>query len=138
MESITLKYNTCAGAESQTFNALSVKGFDPIDDVQDFPDILHEIIDGSLIHQTIGVRRHFTIVLSVGDMQTYANRLFIGNFWKDPIKKLTYTHDGITETDLEVVRSNGTLQSEWIDGVSLARRGVLELEEQNLITTFPS
>ena len=138
MESITLKYNSCAGAESQSFNALSVKGFDPVDDYEDFPNIIHPIIDGNLIHQTIGIRRTFTVELSVGDMQTYANRLFIGNFWKDPIKKITYTHDGITETDLEVVRSNGNLQSTWIDGVQLARKTILTLKEKKIITAFPT
>lgn len=138
MQSITLKYNSCAGAEVKTFSVLSVKGFDPIDNVEDFPDIVHPIIDGSLIHQTIGVRRMFTIELSVGDMQTYANRLFIGNFWKDPIKKLTYTHDSITETDLEVVRDSGTLQSDWLEGVSLARKTVLQLREKYLITSYPA
>ena len=138
MESITLKYNSCIGAESKSFNVLSVKGFDPVDHIEDFPNIVHPIIDGSLIHQTIGARRHFTIELEVGTMQTYNNRLFIGNFWRNPIKKLTYVHDGITETDLEVVREDGTLQSDWIDGVSIARKVVLNLQEKYISTSYPT
>jgi hypothetical protein len=138
MESITLKYNSCTGAESRTISVLSVKGFDPIDDVSDFPDILHPIIDGSLIHQTIGIHRHITIEFDIGFTQVYANRLFLANFWKDPIKKLTYTHDGITETDLQVVRSSGNLKSDYQGGIQLARKTIFELDEQYLITTFPS
>lgn len=107
MESITLKFNTCTGAESATFNALSVKGFDPTDNLENFPDIMHQILDGSKIPQNIGHRRHFEIVLDVRQMQTYANRLFIANFFKDPIKKITFIHDSITETDLQVVKEDG-------------------------------
>ena len=138
MESITLKYNSCTGGEVQTFKALSVKGFDPVDRVSDFPGVVHSIIDGSLIHQTIGVRREFVVVIAVSETQTYANRLFLGNFWKDPVKKITYTHDGITETDLEVVRSENDLDSEWLDGTSIARLTTLKLKEKYIITSFPS
>jgi hypothetical protein len=121
------------------FTVLSVKGFDPIDDLEDYPDLLHPIIDGSLIPQNIGNRRHFSIELSAISMQTYTNRLFIGNFWKDPVKLITYTHDSITETDLDVVKEDGAkLESEWIGGSSLGRALTLKLQDQYLITSFPA
>jgi len=121
------------------FTVLSVKGFDPIDDLEDYPDLLHPIIDGSLIPQNIGNRRHFSIEVSAISMQTYANRLFIANFWKDAVKLITYTHDGVTETDLDVVKEEGArLESEWIGGYSGGRTVILKLQDQYLITSFPA
>lgn len=121
------------------FSALSVKGFDPVDHVENYPDILHRILDGSFVPQNIGDRRHFEIVLDVRTMQTYANRLYVANFWKNAVKKITYTHDSITETNLLVVKEEGErLEAEWIGGYREGRLVVLKLQEQFLITSFPA
>lgn len=121
------------------FTALKVKGFDPIDNVENYPDLLHPILDGSFIEQNIGMRRHFEIEISAYTLQTYANRLFVGNFWRNSVKRLTYIHDSITETDLEVVKEDGDrLEADWIGGYSGGRTVTLVLQEQVLITSFPA
>ena len=116
-----------------------MKGFDPTDHLENFPDIMHNILDGSKIPQNIGNRRHFEIILEVRQMQTYANRLFVANFFIDPIKKVSYTHDSITETNLEVVKEDGEmLEAEWLGGFKEGKLITLRLQEKYLITTFPS
>jgi len=134
-DSITLKYqdNSSGVIYTETFSPLRVKGFDPIDSLEDYPDMLHEIVDGSLIHQTVGIRRSFTIELGVVQV---AKRLFVGNFWRSTAKWLIYTHDDIEET-IQVVRNEAILQTEWKDDTVLARYIVLYLKDKFILDEFP-
>lgn len=137
METLSLKYldNETNVAATQVFSALRVKGFDPSDDLQDFPDFIADVIDGTIIHQTIGFRRNFTIEFGTG--LSFSERTFIGNFWRSYRKWLIYTHDGISEK-IEVVRRTGEFDTIWIDNVHLARYCVLELSDKYVLTDFPS
>src|SRR5512135_3690817 len=49
----------------QTFNALRVKGFDPVDDLQQHPGLQQEGRDGSIVQQNISIIRHFIVTLGV-------------------------------------------------------------------------
>ena len=136
MDSITLKYQdaTTAIIYSTTFSALRVKGFDPVDDLMDFPDVVHEIVDGTLIHQTIGVRRRFTVELGVLNP---TQRLFCGNYWRSVTKWLVYTHDSFTETIL-VTRDTGVFEADWLDDTVLARYVVFYLQDKIILSDFPA
>jgi len=126
--------NTSGISYTRTFNPLRVKGFDPIDDLSDYPNVVHEIVDGSLIHQTVGIRRNFTIELGV--LVDPIDRTFAGNFWRSTTKFLTYTHDGILET-IQVIRNQGIIQTEWKDDYVNARYVVLYLQDKFILSEFP-
>lgn len=135
MDTITLTYidSSSGVVYSRTINALRVKGFDPVDDLLDFPNLVHKIVDGSLLHQTIGFRRKFTIELGV---ITTLDRLFVGKYYSSTSKYLAFTHNGISET-VAVVRDLPTLNTRWKDDTALARYVVLELLDKKALSTFP-
>ena len=135
MDTIILKYqdNQTGVIYTRSFLALRVKGFDPVDDLLDYPDVIHNIVDGSLLHQSIGVRRKFTIELGVIKDD---ERLFVGNFYQSITKRIIYTHDGILET-VWVTRNESVLQTEWKDNTALARYVVLSLHDKYTFTVFP-
>ena len=131
MDSITLKYidSNTAVVYTRTFSALRVKGFDPVDDLEDYPNIVHQIIDGSLLHQTVGIRRNFTVELGV--LLTVSERLFVGNFFRSIAKYLTYTHDYISET-IQVVRNDSVFETEW----KLIKFGTKEFPNWSVIIDY--
>lgn len=135
MDSITLTYlHPATGApQTRTIPVLRVKGFDPIDSLSDFPGSLFSVIDGSLLHRSVGVRRNFLVEFGVLSQHL---RLFCAEFWRAETKFLSYVHDGITDTT-QVVRKDGTLDTEWIDNSVVSRYVVLPLVEKNILSKFP-
>jgi len=119
--------------QSKEFNALKVKGFDPIDNVSDYPDAFFRIIDGSVIVQNIGIRRTFTIDIGV---VSYADRLFCANYFNAVTKWVQYSHDGFFET-VSVVNSEGKLQTDWLNNVHTARYVVLNLQDAIVLDAIP-
>lgn len=137
MPTITLQYDDPTTGPSQAFTALSVKGFTQADHHVVFPNLTVETLDGTLRAKKAGFRRVFTLDLG---MRTDATELsFLGYFLNSEIQYVTFTHDSITETDVRVVaRGDTEFQTEWEDGVEIARRVFLVLEEANIRTTYPS
>ena len=141
MVPITLTwYDNQTGASSQqTFQALKVKGFDPVDDLEEFPGIQFVARDSGLIQKNILLRRHFTIEL--GTLQVYADRLFVANFMHANRKVVTYSYTGIggiTEYAVVVVNENQRLQTSWIDKIEIARYVVIQIQEAYAQAQFPS
>lgn len=116
------------------FNALKVKGFDPVDSVGSFPDILHRVLDGSLIEQNIGIKRSFTLEIGV---VPFADRIFCANFFYATTKWVQYAHDSFYET-VGVVNDTNRLETDWLNDVHLARYVVLNLRDRYLLTSFPA
>lgn len=92
--------------QKQAFNALLVKGFDPVDDIEQHPGIVQSGVDGSLVQQNLSIRRHFVITLGV--LQTYTDRLFVANFVRANLKYLSYIHDTTPVTITGPTDSSGT------------------------------
>lgn len=135
MDAIRLIYqhNTTGLRYTKDFNALRIKGFDPVDSVSDFPDVLHRIIGGSLLPQNIGIKRQFTIEIGV---VPYADRLFCANFFYASTKWLQYSHDGFFET-IKVVNNADRLQTDWLNDVHIARYIVLNLQDKLILKNIP-
>lgn len=129
---------TCTKLYQQTFQALIVKGFDPVDDLEEFPGLQHPARDGSIVQQNLKIRRH--IVVELGVLQAYADRLFVGNFTRSNNKYLTYSHDGVNEYVVRVVEEDAVraLKTEWLNKIEIARYVTLTLQEAVALTTFPS
>jgi hypothetical protein len=129
---------SCTKLYQQTFQALIVKGFDPVDDLEEFPGLQHPARDGSIVQQNLKIRRH--IVVELGALQSYADRLFVGNFTRANNKYLSYTHDGVVEYVVRVVEEDAikALQTEWLNKIEIARYVTLKLQEAVALTTFPS
>src|SRR5574343_717216 len=137
MPSITLNYVDSTGsAYTQTFSAYAVKGFDALDDIELFPNLQHSYLDGSFEDQNKGFRRLFTIDLGV--LRTQTDRKYVLDFLRPNSKTVTYSHDSITETALDVVNNFENIQSEWIDGVEVGRRTIIYLKERYLRTSYPT
>jgi hypothetical protein len=133
--------NTTGASNQQTFQALKVKGFDPVDDLEEFPGVQFVARGSGLVQQNILLRRHFTIEL--GTLQVYADRLFVGNFMHANRKVVTYSYTGIggtamTEYAVVVVNENQRLQTEWLDRIEIARYVVIQVQEAYAQAQFPS
>lgn len=137
MESISLKYVDSGGTTyTQTFTVLAVKGFDAADDVELFPGIQHRYLSGSFDNQNIGFFRKFEIRFAADIIQT--GRKFLLDWTRNNLRYLTFTHDFITESDLQVVLEDPTLFAEWLFETYLLRSIVLRCKERTLRTSYPT
>ena len=138
MPSITLKYTSGGTDYSQAFTAIAVKGFGPADSHVQFPQLRPGYLDGTIRKKQVGFRRRFTVDLGAVSSTTLLN--FLGGFTQAEMQYVaTYTYGSVTEADLRVVDLNGEeYASEWMDGVEIGRRVILELEEAAIRTSYPS
>lgn len=123
----------------RTLTALSVKGFRPTDGHVLATGGRKEYKDGSVELVQASFRRQFTInfgVLTVED-----DLWHIGQFLNDEEQRLTYSYTDsvgtITETDLRVVDNHEEFECEWVEGLDVAPRITLELEEADPRTAYP-
>lgn len=135
MPAITLGYD----ATTQAFTALSCKGFAATEGHRRVKSEIYEALDGHLAKkQAVGFRRIFT--LDLGIITDVDVLHFVGLFLVSNACYIsTYTYDGITETNVDVVPLGGTeFESVWKDGVEIGRSVVLRLEEANPRTSYPA
>lgn len=137
MASISLKYVDSAGTTyTQTFTVLAVKGFDAADDVELFPGIQHHYLNGSFDDQNIGFFRKFQVSFAADIVQTA--RKFLLDWSRANYRYLTFTHDSITESDLQVVLEDQSLFAEWLHDYENLRSIVLRCKERTLRTSYPT
>ena len=138
MPSISFKYvDSGSNTYTRTFStALSVKGFKPGDGHVQFPKQRNEYLNGSVRKKQAGFRRVFEIDLGV--LTAAADLAFLGGWLGSETQYLTYSYDSTTETDLRVVDFAEEYEAEWINNIEIGRRVVIQGEEANLITAYPS
>lgn len=135
MPSITLQYDNATSGPSQTFTALTVKGFKPAEHHVVVPRLRWRSSNGAVRKSQAGFRRIFTVDL--GTISDAASLEFLGGLLTADEIFLTYTYT-TTETDLPVILRNGEeFASDWADGVEIKRRVILEFEEASMRTSYP-
>ncbi len=133
---VTLTYNDGTN-HSETFDALLIKGFDPVDSWMDFPGLFSKMLSGDNRNRMQVFNRTYQVILGV--LNDYNDRLFVGNFVKASSKFLTFTHNQFTETYVEVVLQDPSqFKTEWLGGSEYGRHVVLPLIEKNARTDFPT
>ena len=125
---VRLNYNsTCTD-----FKYLSVSGVDDFDSVGLFPEIKNQFMGGARKTQFKGFRRH--IIIDFGVIDTVAKQIAILNFKMDNSRFIGFG----AEDEIFVVPANADgFENSWVDGVSIAKKYVIELTETSIRTTFP-
>lgn len=136
MSVITFTYAGNAGNVSLAVDAMSVKGFDPVDDFDIFPGKSIRLLNGDFTERIKVFNRRFTV--EVGVDETFANRVFFNEWLMAQNKYLTFTHDSITESLLAVVNASEKVSTTWLDGSELARYIVIECTEKYARAAYPS
>jgi hypothetical protein len=126
METITLKY----GANQQDYRVKSVKGLDSPDEIELWPAIQDELLDGILDDDILGYRRIVTIEFGVID--DAALKAFIVNFMISPQKILIYNAE---EVQVSMYDPKGYTY-EWRENIKFASALTLRFKERNLNTTL--
>lgn len=137
MDTITLKYvDTSNVAHSQTFNALSVRGFDDPDKVQLVPPYQPEKLDGSLQSYIKGFRRVITVDLGI--VASSVDRRTIQSFLWANTKSLVYRGSQIYSEEVFVnLQDVSGFRNEWMWDFEGARYFVLEIVESRIRTIWP-
>ena len=126
METITLKY----GANQQDYRVKSVKGLDSPDEIELWPAIQDELLDGILDDDILGYRRIVTIEFGVIDDD--ALKAFIVNFMISSQKILIYNAE---EVQVSMYDPKGYTY-EWREDIKFASALTLRFKERNLNTTL--
>lgn len=87
-QQVRLSYTPYGGSPATLdLDVLSIRGAAEPDEVEIFPDLKHEYLDGSLAEQIAGGRRNIELVLRVVDVALSRRKLV--QFWLDPVRSLT-------------------------------------------------
>ncbi len=136
MPSITLSYGSGAATDRTFSRARSVKGFRAGDHHVEFPGLRLTFLNGAKRKKFANFRRIFTVDLGV--ITNIDDLAFLGLFLINEYQYLTYSYDGVTETDVRVVDAHPEYQSNWMNGVEAERHIVLTLEEADGRTSWPA
>lgn len=117
---------------------LSLRGLDDPDDIEPFPQVANDHIDGSSNTQFVAFRRLPTIDLGV--VSDRASRIALLYWMIDNARTIDYNsqESGKSEAGLAVVPQNPKeFKNVWLDGFSGARAFVFQLKESVVRTAFP-
>ena len=135
---VTLTYSTDGvSVTSQTFDAMLVKGFDPIDSWATAPGLFSKLLSGDNRNRLRVFNRTYQV--NIGVLTDWNDRLFIGRYVIAPYKYLTYAHNQITESSVQVeLVDPSVFETEWAGGSELRRYVRLEVVERNSREDFPT
>ena len=137
MDSLTLSFDTYVNAggttvtgDTQAYDVLGVRGLDNPDEVQLWPALSKQLLDGSQSQTNLKARRVITV--DFGVIQTKADRVWLMSFMLAPVKELIFAGDseGVGETVEVVLESAEGFQNEWLEGLSMARSFTLRFVEK--------
>jgi hypothetical protein len=132
MTSVTLKYN--GGTTTKAYSVLGVRGLDDVDDLEFWPKIQHERLDGSMSENVKAFRRIITI--DFGVILVKADRVWLVSFLIAPDKIVTCASPA---EDVPVVLGNvDGMANEWIEGLEFARAFTLSFKETAVLGAAPA
>jgi hypothetical protein len=137
VDQLTLKYlDSSSILHSQTFNVLSVKGFDDPDKVQLVPPYQPVMVDGSIQDYIKGFRRIITADLGV--VASSVDRRTIQSFLRAQTKSIVYQGSQVLAEEVFVnLQDVSGYQNEWKWDFEGARYFVLQILENQIRTVWP-
>ena len=128
---VTLAYTDYLGSpQSQSFNALYIRGLGTPDKVRFWPPKINKFPDGSKKTVFKGFKRVITVALAA--QTTYES--FLQAFLWAPVKTVSYTDPVLGALTATCAYEGKQYEAEWIDEFSLTKRYTFELVESTLVT----
>jgi len=133
MATIDFNYRKNSTTYSQAFTVKSVRGYSEPDEVEFFPALTHEAVDGTLIEQMTGMRRIITVVFGV--LNTAVDRAYIFNFMASQERWITMSPMGTVVLMLE---DPSGFANQWKDDHQYERLYTIRLKESVIQTSWPA
>lgn len=138
MDQATLSYVDDSNVlQSALVDVLGVRGYNDPDEIELFPAIADEAIDGTIETKFTGFRRVIT-VLAITENDSTTDK-FVQSFMVANTRTLLYDGDSVVGTDTNVVPdADNQFENVWLDGFKPGKLWTIKITENIVRQSWPS